>query len=154
MFSFSVEQVDEDAHGVWLSALRGSRWTAPHDTGNLPFDVLILIGEARNWVVWWVDDSYDKRVEVDICLPPSRTSEGWGFVDLELDPMRHESSGLIVVHDRDDFDEACRQGWITRADAEVADATARTMADALRVRRPPFGEEGWTRLSAPRGEGT
>jgi hypothetical protein len=48
-FTFDVEPVAEDEHGTWLSALQGAAWRAPHDTGTLPFDVLLLISDTRYW---------------------------------------------------------------------------------------------------------
>jgi hypothetical protein len=146
-FTFDVEPVAEDEHGTWLSALQGAAWTAPHDTGTLRFDVLLLISDTRYWVGWWVDDPEDRRVEVDVSLLPSRTSDGWSFVDLELDPLRHQS-GLIEIQDEDEFDAACRDGWIRPDEAAIARATADELRDSLTTRQPPFGDEGWQRLAA------
>jgi len=145
VFSFDVEEVAADEHGTWLFAPRGSSWVAPHDRGVVPVHALALNGAARHWVVWWVDDPADRRVEVDICLPPSRTADGWMFVDLELDPVRH-ASGVVTGEDRDEFEVACHTGWIAPADARAAERVAETMAAALTSREPPFGDEGWVRL--------
>jgi predicted RNA-binding protein associated with RNAse of E/G family len=147
VYPFGIEQVGEDEHGVWLVACRGAQWTAPDDAGTLDFDVLVLIYSGRNYVVWWVDDPEDRRIEIDVCLPPSRTADGWSLIDLELDPIRHES-GAVAAYDRDEFVDACREGWISAAEAIIAERSAREAADALEMRRPPFGDEGWQRLHA------
>lgn len=147
VFTFEFRPVTEDSFGVWLHLPRGSVWEAPHDVGTLPFDVLILLSPERCWVAWWVNDSNDKRVEIDVCLSPVREGDGWSYVDLELDPVRHEN-GTIEIQDRDEFDTACRQGWIAESDAHMADAVANAMGAALRNREEPFGKEGWHRLNA------
>lgn len=69
----------------------------------MPFDAVLLLAELRPCVTWWVDDPHDRRVEVDICLPPQRTDQGWSFIDLELDPIRHERDQRVVTHDEDEF---------------------------------------------------
>ena len=97
---FDVLTLTEDEFGVWLYAPAGSTWKAPHDTGKLPFDVIALVNPNNWWVAWWVDDPGGKRLEIDICLPPQREDDGELDVDLELDPIRHES-GLIENQDRD-----------------------------------------------------
>ena len=147
IFTFDVQPLVEDAFGVWLYALRGSNWEAPHATGELPFDVLILLSPERCWVALWVDDPADKRLEIDICIAPERDNNGWSYVDLELDPIRHEG-GIIEIEDGDEFEAACRNGWISSKDAEMAEATALVMEAALRRRDSPLGEEGWRRLAA------
>jgi predicted RNA-binding protein associated with RNAse of E/G family len=97
-------------------------------------------------VAWWVDDPTDKRLEIDVCLAPERTDDGWSYVDLELDPVRH-ANGVIEIQDHDEFVVACRDGWITAEDAAIADATAKTLATALQKREEPLAEEGWRRLA-------
>jgi hypothetical protein len=148
---FVVEALMEDEFGVWLYVPTGSAWEAPHDTGKLPFDVLTLIQPDRHWVTWWVDDPADRRLEIDVCLPPQREPEGWSYIDLELDPVRHED-GRIEILDRDEFDVACREGWIESEDAETALAAATAMELALRSRQEPWGDEGWRRLAAARDQ--
>jgi hypothetical protein len=149
-YVFSVEALVDDKWGAWLAAPRGTAWSAPHDAGTLPFDVMILIGDGEHWVAWWVDDPADRRIEIDVCLPAERTPMGWSYVDLELDPVRH-GSGLVEVQDRDEFAVACREAWIDPAIAPIAEATARSLEHALTVRQEPFGEVGWQRLVAAKG---
>lgn len=144
---FVVEALLENEFGVWVYAPTGSDWVAPHDTGKLPFDALALIHPDRFWVTWWVDDPLDRRLEIDVCLPPQRDPDGWSYIDLELDPVRHED-GRVEILDRDEFDAACRSGWIDAADAERALAAATFMEVALRNRQEPWGDEGWRRLVA------
>ena len=84
-------------------------------------------------------------MEIDVCLAPIRLDDGWSFVDLELDPIQHED-GVIEIADRDEFDAACRDGWIVKEDADMANEVATAMEHALRTRDEPFGAEGWHRL--------
>jgi Protein of unknown function (DUF402) len=142
---FEVGPLGEDQFGVWLYAPRGSKWEAPHAVGTLPFDALALLSPERSWVAWWVDEPGDRRVEIDVCLAPQSENDGWSYVDLELDLVRHEN-GTTEILDRDEFDAACRNGWISLQDAEMSDATTKMMADVLRRGDEPFGEEGWRRL--------
>jgi hypothetical protein len=146
VFVYDVQPVVEDGFGVWLYAARGSNWEAPHDQGTLPCDVLLLLSPERHWVAWWVDDPDDKRLEIDVCLAPERKHDGWSYVDLELDPIRHEG-GMIEIEDTDEFDDACRSGWIRPEDARMAHETALAMETALRNHEEPLGDEGWRRLA-------
>jgi hypothetical protein len=150
VFTYEFRPVTEDNFGIWLHLPRGAVWKAPHDGGLLPFDALMLLSPKRSWVAWWVDDPRDRRVEIDVCLPPTRESDGWSYIDLELDPVRHED-GTIEIQDRDEFDTACRNGFISENDAQMADAVANTIEAALRNREEPFGNEGWRRLDGLRG---
>lgn len=145
VFSFEFHAVDENSHGVWLFAPVGSTWVAPHDHGALRIDVVTLIKPGRWFATWWVDDPNDRRVEIDLCLPPERTKDGWTYVDLELDVFRHEPD-FVEVHDRDEFEAARRNGWITPPDARMAETTAAEMQRVLERRMEPWGDEGWRRL--------
>jgi hypothetical protein len=146
VFSFELHALDEDSHGVWLLAPVGSPWVAPQDAGALSFDVVALIKPGRWFATWWVDDPHDRRVEIDISLPPDRTEDGWSCVDLELDVFRHEPD-FVEVRDRDEFDVACRNQWITPQDAAMAEATAAEMQRVLEQRVEPWGDQGWRRLT-------
>ena len=66
---FDVELVLEDDDGTWLYGPIGTGWSAPHDEGQLLVPVLLLLQPQRPWVVWWVDDPADRRIELDVCLP-------------------------------------------------------------------------------------
>jgi hypothetical protein len=144
-FSYELSAAGDDGHGTWLLGRTGSPWTSPHDQGVLPFDVLVLLARGRPWVTWWVDDPADRRVEIDVCLPPRRTDRGWSYVDLELDPVRHED-GRVEIEDEDELAEAREQGWMSADDAELARQVAEQTAQALRGRIEPWGDEGWRRL--------
>lgn len=146
IFSFDARFLAEDARGEWLYLPTGSTWEAQHDAGTLPFDVLVLIRPSEWFVSWWVDDQMDRRVELDICLPPERTDDGWSFVDLELDCVRHHT-GVVSIDDRVEFEAACRAGSIAEAEAERALTTVTTMAEKLRNFDEPWGEAGWRRLA-------
>lgn len=147
---FDVLYLTEDEFGVWLYGPAGSTWEAPHDRGKLPFDFVALVNPNNWWVAWWVDDPKDKRLEIDVCLPPQREDDGWSYVDLELDPIRHES-GLVEIQDRDEFEDACQRGWITPENAKAANATAEAMEMWLSRRDEPLGQEGWKKLRALKG---
>src|SRR5207302_8747100 len=87
VFAFDMRVAITDEVGTWLYYPIGSTWRAPHDTGTMPFDALLLVTAGEPFVSWWVDDPDDPRVEIDICIPPTETDAGWSFVDLELDPV-------------------------------------------------------------------
>lgn len=152
VFSFDVQFLVEDDYGVWLYSPVGSEWMAPHDEGVLLFGALLLIRPDRYWAAWWVDYPNGRRLEIDVCLRPERVVDGWAYVDLELDAVRH-ADGTIEIEDRDEFDIACSNGWITVSDGKIAELTANAMAAALREREEPFGIEGWQRLDALLGKG-
>lgn len=138
-------QVEGSAQGIWLWYPVGSTWRAPHDHGSMPFDALLLVS-PDSCVTWWVDDPADKRIEIDVCLQPVETPTGWSFVDLELDPVRHEATGRVEVEDRDEFEDAVARGWMSTADAAFARANASALENALLTRREPWGHEGWDPL--------
>ena len=146
VFAFDMSLLDEDDLGVWLAYPTGAAWRAPHGTGTMPFDAVLLLVPGRPYVTWWVDDPDDPRVEVDVCLPPERTHDGWTYVDLELDPVRHERTGLVEVEDADELEEALARGWMPPADGALARATAADIAAALGARTEPWGDVGWERL--------
>jgi hypothetical protein len=148
IFEFDMELVADDGDGIWLSYPKGAAWRAPHDTGTMPFHALVLVRPGDPFVTWWVDDPADRRIEVDICRPPTRTADGWSFVDLELDPVRHERTGVIEIEDDDEFEEACRHGWIDAQDAATASSAAQELAAMLARREEPWGDAGWRRLAA------
>jgi hypothetical protein len=146
IFAFNMEEACVDDLGTWLFYGIGATWRAPHDTGTMPFDALILIQPNRPFVTWWVEDPEDRRVEIDVCLPPVPTDAGWSFIDLELDPVRHERTGVVEVEDWEEFDEAAARGWMSQEDAVIARTTAQEMAAALTRSIQPWGDEGWARL--------
>jgi hypothetical protein len=146
VFQFDVERVEDAGAGMWLWCATDSAWRAPHDEGVMPFDALMLVDIDRPCVTWWVDDPSDPRIEIDICLAPLRTPTGWSFVDLELDPVRRELTGLVEVEDWDEFEECRQRGLIDDASAELAVANAESLRQALVERREPWGQVGWDRL--------
>lgn len=75
-----------------------------------------------------------------------RVEEGWRYVDLELDPVLHEPAGRVEIEDWDEYEEACAHGWMNRADAELARATAERCAEVLRDRTEPWLARGWALL--------
>ncbi|MET7835703.1 DUF402 domain-containing protein [Micromonospora sediminicola] len=149
VFWFDLRCVGQDRDGTWLRGPVGSAWGAPHDRGNLSVPVVVLLATGRPWAAWWVGDPADRRLEIDVCRPPEVTEGGWRYVDLELDPVRHEVDGRVEIEDWDEYDDACRDGWMNPDDAELARATAQHCADLLRQGTEPWLRCGWQLLDQP-----
>jgi hypothetical protein len=147
-FWFDLEPVLEDDHGTWLYGRPGARWAAPQDGGTLSMAGVVLLAAGRPWVAWWVDDPADRRLEIDVCLPPEPVDRGWRYVDLELDPVRHEPGGRVEIEDWDEYDEALREGWMSAADGRLARSTAEALAAVLRSGDQPWLDRGWHLLAA------
>ena len=134
-----------DQWGTWLHLPRGSSFESPEGPGTMDLDAVAVLDPAHPWVPWWVERPEGRTLEVDICLPPVAISEGWSYVDLELDVMGDEF-GFVRLDDEDEFQGACDAGWMSADDAEVAATAARDVELALRRGREPFGAAGWARL--------
>jgi hypothetical protein len=130
---------------MWLHVSAGTAVNGPSAAGVFEFDCAVLVDDVHQWVAWWVDDPRGRRVSVDVCLPPARTEQGWTFVDLELDPVRHES-GLVEVDDEDEFAVACHNLWIDRHDAVLARGASDRAVRLLTEHIEPYGSVGWERL--------
>ncbi|MEV4822445.1 DUF402 domain-containing protein [Micromonospora sp. NPDC049274] len=143
---FDLQQVAHDDAGTWLRGPVGSPWAAPHDSGGLSVPTVVLLAADRPWVAWWVGDPTDRRLEIDVCLPPEAVEGGWRYVDLELDPVRHEGDGRVEIEDWDEFEQACRHGWMTSDDATLAQTTAERCAEVLRHGTEPWLGRGWDML--------
>jgi hypothetical protein len=130
---------------MWLQVPAGTLMLGPDTSGELAHDCAVLVDNVHQWIAWWVDDPRGRRVSVDVCLPPARTAQGWTFVDLELDPVRHES-GLVEVDDEDEFAVACHNLWIDRHDATVARSASDRAVQLLTEHIEPYGSVGWERL--------
>ncbi|MGC4893022.1 DUF402 domain-containing protein [Micromonospora sp. DT31] len=150
IFWYDLEPVRQDADGAWLRGLPGSPWGGPHDSGTLPVPVVVLLATGRPWVAWWVGDPADRRLEIDVCLPPEQTGAGWRYVDLELDPVLHERDSRVEIEDWDEYEQACRDGWMGADDAGLARSTAEDRAEALRRRDEPWQARGWQLLPPQR----
>jgi hypothetical protein len=146
VFWFDLRPVDRDHHGTWLAAPVGSPWGAPHASGTSVMPVVVLLAPGRPWATWWVGDPAGRRLEFDVCLPPEPVDAGWRYVDLELDPVLHVDDGRVEIEDWDEFGEACREGWMPPADAELARTTAERCAEMLRGRGEPWLTRGWAML--------
>lgn len=101
---------------------------------------------VRGWC-GGVDDPADRRIELDVCLPPERTAEGWRYVDLELDPVRHEQEHWIEIQDEDEYQDSVRQGLMTPAEADLARRSADEGARLLLRPDQPWWSHGWRMLS-------
>jgi hypothetical protein len=145
LFTFEMLAIDEDDDGAWVFGPVGSCWTRPEESGTLSFPVLGLFRPGEWFVSWWIDRPEGRRVEADVCLPPERLDDGWSYVDLELDPVRHEPD-RVEVQDHDEFEVACENGWMSPDDAAGALDAAARMERALTDRVEPWGDEGWRRL--------
>lgn len=95
-FWFDLDLLLQDADGTWLRGSVGSPWGAPHDRGKLSVPVVVLLAVSRPWVAWWVGDPADRRLDIDVCLPPEKTESGWRYTDLEGE------GGGCFVRRRDD----------------------------------------------------
>ncbi|WP_130336318.1 DUF402 domain-containing protein [Micromonospora kangleipakensis] len=147
MFWFDLEQLLQDRDGTWLRGRSGSPWGAPHDRGVLAVPVVVLIAPSRPWVAWWVDDPADRRLEIDVCVPPTRTEAGWRYIDLELDPVLHEQDSRVEIEDWDEYEQARHDGWMSPDDAKLARCTAEDLARVLRRRDEPWPKRGWQLLA-------
>ncbi|WP_170285308.1 DUF402 domain-containing protein [Micromonospora palomenae] len=108
---------------------------------------MVLLAAGRPWVAWWVGDPADRRLEIDVCLPPEGTEACWRYIDLELDPVLHERDSRVEIEDWDEYEQACRNGWMSADDAKLAQSTAEDRAGALRRRDESWQERGWQMLS-------
>lgn len=146
VFWYDLTFLRQDRHGTWLHGPRGASWGAPHDSGDLPVPVVVLVDPRRPWVGWWVPDPADPRLEIDVCLPPERSDSGWRYVDLELDPVLHLAGSRVEIEDWDEYDEARRDRHLSPDDATLARATAEDLADTLRRGDADWLSIGWDLL--------
>ncbi|MBM2623791.1 DUF402 domain-containing protein [Actinoplanes sp. LDG1-06] len=145
-FWFDFEAFAEDEDGFWLRGPVGTPWRAPHATGSSEVPVVVLLAPGRPWAAWWVGDPADRRLEIDVCRPPERDGNGWQYVDLELDPVLHETEGRVEIEDWDEYDESVRNGWMTADDAKLARVVAEGCAQLLHQRSEPWLDRGWKML--------
>jgi hypothetical protein len=143
---FDLQEVAGGEDGAWLRGPIGSPWASPHDSGALPVPVLVWLAMGRPWVAWWVNDPADRRLEIDVCLPPERVEDGWRYVDLELDPVWHQRDGRVEIEDEDEYEEARRRGWMSADDAGLARATADRCAEVLHCGIEHWPAHGWEML--------
>ena len=128
--TFTVQPLVEDEHGQWVYGPIVRR------------DGAAQLGSCRSTsravrprplvVTWWVDRPGDRRVEIGhlLRLPPERTTAGWTYVDLELDPIRHEDAlevGTTSTRTR------CRTAGSVRTSGHRPRDPAQRMADRLRA---------------------
>ncbi|MFC0004004.1 DUF402 domain-containing protein [Micromonospora siamensis] len=148
VYWFDLEPFAEDADGTWLRGAAGSPWGGPDHHGVLSLSAVVLVAVGRPWAAWWVADPGDRRLEIDVCLPAERAGAGWRYVDLELDPVRHEQDSRVEIEDWDEYEVACREGWMSGDDGMLARAVAEERAEALRRREEPWQERGWRLLDS------
>jgi hypothetical protein len=71
---------------------------------------------------------------------------GWRYIDLELDPWLHKRDLRVEIEDWEEYEQACRDGWMSADDAKLAQFTPEDRAEALRRRAEPWQERGWQML--------
>ena len=87
---FELEPLLEDEFGIWLHGATGSVWKDLRQAEASSRLTLWCCSIPTLFsVAWWVDDPGDRRLEIDVCLCPQRELDGWSYIDLELDPVRH-----------------------------------------------------------------
>jgi len=132
--------IGEDELGTWLFTPRGSLYRAEAE-GRVAFccvgkpdapgmPVMHLVAPGAWWIAMFRPaDEVQELVSIDIALPPRLARSVWEYFDLELDVwVAHDRE--IHIQDQDEFDEACRLGHITPAEADGARAaTDRIVAD-------------------------
>jgi hypothetical protein len=134
-----------DQWGTWLHVPHGSPWRAPDDAGLVVADRVVLMDPRHAWVPWWIEDPDERRLEIDVCLPPVSLGEDWSFVDLEL-CVRGDEFGFVGRAGDDDIRAAGDDGRISPEEAELALAAAHQLEVALQRGQEPFGAMGWSRL--------
>ena len=147
VFWYDVQHVRTDRDGNWLYGPVGTPWGAPHDHGTLEVAIVVLIPLGQPWVAWWVEDPADPRLELDVCQMPERTDQGWRYVDLELDPVRHELDLRVEIEDQDELETSVSAGWVSPEDAAVARRTADELAGGLRAQDRAWHDAGWQLLA-------
>ncbi|GID30988.1 uncharacterized protein DUF402 [Paractinoplanes brasiliensis] len=148
VYWFDLRVIAEDPDGSWLGGPVGTPWCAPHDRGTFPVPVVVWLAAGRPWAAWWVGDPGDRRLEIDVCLPPEPVEDGWRYVDLELDPVLHVRDGRVEIEDWDEYEEARLRGWMTERDAELARVTAEACAELLKAGAEPWLDRGWQLLNS------
>ncbi|GAB3239537.1 DUF402 domain-containing protein [Kineosporia babensis] len=150
---FDLRQIHADEHGTWLYGAVGAPWSwtptgGEPETGGLDHAAVMLLAEGRPWVGWWLNLADGRQLSIDVCLPTERTPHGWTFVDLELDPVRHETNGRVEIEDWPEFDQALAQEFMSSSEGDLARRTAEQTAEMLRRGEAPWLRQGWDLLDA------
>jgi len=154
-WSFDMERLGDDEHGIWLWApagtvlQRGSDKTVTVDQGFVK-----VITPGRWWTaVWNVGPVHGERsiaVYVDISTPAVRESDTVHMVDLDLDVIRRRDGSVEVV-DEDEFDEHRVSFGYPGYVVDKARAVTAGLAIAVERREEPFGSVGEHWLEVGRG---
>jgi uncharacterized protein DUF402 len=148
-----VVELGEDYYGRWFFCPVGSTFRGEkngvvgytqvaqgnRDTGRA---LLTLIPPGG----WWVASCADGEVCAEICTPAELVDGVWTYIDLELDPYRDEAGG-VRVDDWDEFEDACRLGFIPADEERAARSAADEVEDLLQRRVEPFDQVGVQRLA-------
>ncbi|MFC7876617.1 DUF402 domain-containing protein [Isoptericola sp. NPDC057391] len=149
-FSWPVEHLGSDEHGIWLGSRRGSPVRQPDGRRVEPqeHDGVWLVAEGAWWVpAFWFTAATD--LTIDICTPPRLDDAVWSFVDLELDLFR-SADGRAGIVDQDEFDELALSGHLTDRQVANATETAWSLLPDVEAKAEPFGDTARTWLRALR----
>lgn len=137
-----------DDHGTWLGSAAGA--TVRRD-GVALFDVehdaLHLVpGGGVWWTVW-----FNQLVTyVDVCVPAVDEGDVISFVDLDLDVIRDEATGLVRLEDEDELEQHVVELGYPPHLLIGARASAAAVAAMLSEERGPFAtgvvERWWEAL--------
>ena len=100
------------------------------------------------FVTWWVDDPDDRRIEIDVSLPPERTERRLDATSTSSSIRSATTTARVEVQDHDEFESRVPQ----RLDRARATPRSRARYGATawppaHAREEPWGDEGWHRLA-------
>ena len=144
VYVFEAIEIGEDEFGTWLYTAAGTTWRSPNQSGTVPVHFVGVFSSARPGPIVFAEGSH---VSFDVGLPPERTDRGWRYVDLELDPIIRPD-GTVEIEDEDEFEEACRAGWIDESAALLARRVADEAVEALKRGDEPYATVGFAWLEA------
>jgi hypothetical protein len=146
-------EVGNDEFGTWLYTPQRSLFRGEAN-GEVAFcnvgnpvgpgrHVLSLIPADDWWIAtfWPPDRELGFTVTLDVCTPPTKVGDVWTYIDLELDPWI-DLQGEAHIQDEDEFEHACREGWIPGHEATAARDVADRMCTQLSAGTEPFGAIG------------
>jgi protein associated with RNAse G/E len=151
-WTFDMERIGDDEHGIWLWAASGTelrRGAGRRITARDGFVKLVAPGAW--WTAIW-NDPEDASIDVyvDIITPAVWDGDTVRMVDLDLDVIR-DPQGIVTVADEDEFDEhRVLYGYPDHLVAKARAVTAR-VAIAVERRDEPFGSVGERWLEVGRG---
>lgn len=155
-WTFDMERLGVDEHGVWLWAPAGTQLRRGSDEPIVAKHRFIkVIPTGQWWTGIWNDVTQGVgrsiRTYVDVITPAVWDGDAVHMVDLDLDVVRR-SDGTVEVDDEDEFEEhKVAFGYpdhiVDRARAETAQLVL-----GIESGKEPFGEVGerWLGVSSGR----